>query len=158
LALAGFARLTVCYGTSGTDWSAAAAAAAVCTGAVLDTIEPQLLQSASPSDLAVLLYSLAAFGYRPNKSWIHIHGQAVRKKLPELGVRRVSNLLWAHAKLGLKPADERLLVDMVWELHGRMQEANTRDLASSLWALATLGHTPHKGFMSAFGAQVSDTV
>lgn len=123
-------------------------------GAALEVVEPQLLRSATPSDLAILLHSLAAFGYRPSRSWFRIHGQAVRKHLSRLGVRRVSNLLWAHAKLGMRPADEGLLQDMVQLLHGRMQEANTRDLASSLWALATLGHAPPKAFLVAFGAQV----
>lgn len=126
----------------------------LCAGAVLDVVEPQLLSSASTQDLAVLLHSLAAFGYRPGKSWVQLHAQAVRKKLPQLGVRRISNLLWAHAKLGMKPADDRLLGDMIQVLHGRMPEANTRDLANSLWALATLGHVPQRGFLAAFGAQV----
>jgi hypothetical protein len=35
-----------------------------------------------------------------------------------------------------------------------LQAANARDLASSLWALATLGYTPQRSFLAAFGAQV----
>jgi hypothetical protein len=41
--------------------------------------------------------------------------------LGALGTRRVSNLLWAHAKLGARPEDEGLLGDMVGVLHGGLQ-------------------------------------
>lgn len=78
----------------------------------------------------------------------------MRRQLHHLGVRRIANLLWAHAKLGLRPMDDLLLADMVQVLHGCLHETNTRDLANSLWALATLGYMPPRGFLSAFGEQV----
>lgn len=124
----------------------------------MEVVQPQLLRYATPSDLAVLLHSLAAFGYRPSRSFVQAHGAAVRRQLPHLGVRRIANLLWAHAKLGLRPVDEGLLGDMVQVLHGSMYGANTRDLANSLWALATLGHVPRRSFLAAFGAQVGHVI
>lgn len=130
---------------------------AVLAGAALRVVQPQLLRGASPSDLAVLLISLAAFGYRPSRSWLRDHGAALRRQLQHLGVRRIANLLWAHAKLGLRPMDDLLLADMVQVLHGSLHETNTRDLANSLWALATLGYMPPRGFLSAFGEQVRQT-
>jgi hypothetical protein len=119
----------------------------------MKAVETQL-GIASPSDVAVLLYSLAILGFRPSTTLVEAHGRAVRGLLPELGVRRISNLLWAHAKLGMRPTEDTLLGDMVSALHGSLHEANTRDLASSLWALATLGFLPQKSFLEAFGAQV----
>jgi hypothetical protein len=124
--------------------------------ALLAAVEPQL-QSANPSDLSILLYSVAILGYRPSLSWLQAHGRAVRGLLHDLGVRRISNLLWAHAKLGMRPTADKLLGDMVSALHGGLHEANTRDLASTLWALATLGFLPQRGFLEAFGAQVRNS-
>lgn len=116
-------------------------------------VQPQL-HAASTRDLAVLLCSLASLNYRPSRPFLQAHGAAVRRLLPVLGVRRLSNLLWAHAKLGVRPAEERLLGEMVRMLQGGLQEANARDLASSLWALATLGYTPQRSFLALFGEQV----
>lgn len=89
---------------------------------------------------------------------MQVHAAAVRQQLPQLGVRRISNLLWAHAKLGHRgPAsseDDALVGDMVQALHGSLHEASTRDLANTLWALASLGFEPPRKFLADFGQQV----
>ncbi|KAF8056871.1 TBC2 [Scenedesmus sp. PABB004] len=127
------------------------------TAAALRTVQPALRGGASPSDLAVLLYALAALDYRPPDGWLAAHSRALGAVAPRLTVRQVSNVLWAHGKLGVAP-EGRVLQSLLGCLKYGMQDANARDLANSLWALAALGAPPGRPWMALFGAQAEALV
>eukprot|EP00878_Enallax_costatus_P011478 GHUV01011982.1.p1 GENE.GHUV01011982.1~~GHUV01011982.1.p1 ORF type:complete len:572 (+),score=142.11 GHUV01011982.1:232-1716(+) len=119
----------------------------------LSAVQPQLSTAAKPADLAVLLHSLAAIGFLPGREWLTAHGVALRRVCQRLSVRQVSNVLWAHGRLGVGPADGAVLQKLMEQMYYGMQGANARDLANSLWGLAAIGAHPERRWMSIFGAQ-----
>ncbi|KAF6263227.1 hypothetical protein COO60DRAFT_485251 [Scenedesmus sp. NREL 46B-D3] len=129
------------------------------TGKALRAVQGQLCSpSCRPVDLAVLLYSCAALRFRPQRQWMDVHGAALVQRAGRLSVRETANVLWAHGRLGVSPRDPDVLRLLMKQLYYGMQDANGRDLASSLWALASIGHKPDKAWMGIFGAQAEALV
>lgn len=87
----------------------------------LSVIQPQLSSAAKAADLAVLLYSLAAIGFLPGREWLAAHGVALKRVCQKLSVRQVSNVLWAHGRLGVGPTDGRVLQKLLDQMYHGMQ-------------------------------------
>ena len=78
-------------------------------------------------------------------------------KLPDVGAREISNILWSSAKLGLNP--DAAVPGMTDALAAKLlqltkdearRQPRAQNCANSLWALATLGHEPaDKGLVDA---------
>uniref|UniRef100_A0A383VCV1 FAST kinase leucine-rich domain-containing protein n=1 Tax=Tetradesmus obliquus TaxID=3088 RepID=A0A383VCV1_TETOB len=129
------------------------------TAKALKAVQGQLCTaSCRPADLAVLLYSCAALHFRPCRQWMDVHGAALLQRARSLSMRETANVLWAMGRLGAAPNDPDVLRLLMKQLYYGMQDANGRDLASSLWALASIGHKPDKAWMGIFGAQAEALV
>ncbi|WIA21123.1 hypothetical protein OEZ85_005438 [Tetradesmus obliquus] len=108
----------------------------------------QLLQSSGAAMRKFKPVELAQLGW----------GLAVLRRARSLSMRETANVLWAMGRLGAAPNDPDVLRLLMKQLYYGMQDANGRDLASSLWALASIGHKPDKAWMGIFGAQAEALV
>jgi len=87
-------------------------------------------------------------------SWARAWEARASQLLPQLTVRQASNMLWAAARIGLRPKPG-LLAQLQSRLVDGMQDCNAQDMANALWALARLGAQPTGAWWSTYSAQAT---
>jgi hypothetical protein len=117
----------------------------------------ETLANANAADVTVTLQALAgagvALGDGPQRDAAAQLLRRAGRLLPAMGVRQASQLLWASARLRLRPGDA-LLHRGATKLFYGITAARAPDLAMGLWALARLGMAPPVAWASVIHAQV----
>jgi len=94
-----------------------------------------------PSDLSMVLWSLARLNIRPSDEWFGAFRAACRSVYWVMSGPDVANLLWATGRLQL-PTTEAWVKDMLWQAQRKLRGMSTQQLAGVGWALGEMRVRP----------------